>query len=75
MSEFSVESILFKDVKDSGISSYKINTTKSMDELVYEAYKSEEDLKFFETYSMINDYNTNQKLRMLKRLNSITNRI
>ena len=75
MSEFSVESILFKDVKDSGISSYKINTTKSMDELAYEMAKSEEDLKFFETYSMINDYNTNQKLRMLKRLNNITNRI
>ena len=76
MSEFSVESILFKDDLNNSFSSgVKVKNTKSMDELAYEMAKSEEDLKFFETYSMINDYNTNQKLRMLKRLNNVTNRI
>ena len=72
---FSVESILFKDSFKNTSSNTVVNTSKSMDELVYDAYKSEEDLKFYETYTMINDYNTNQKLRMLKRLNNVTNKI
>ena len=72
---FSVESILFKDTFNNTSSNVKANASKSMDELVYDAYKSEEDLKFYETYTMINDYNTNQKLRMLKRLNNVTNKI
>ena len=76
MSEaFSVESILFKDTFNSNTSNVKVNASKSMDELVYDAYKSEEELKFFETYDMLNTYNTNQKIRMLKRLNNITNNI
>ena len=72
---FSVESILFKDTFNNTSSNVKANASKSMDELVYDAYKSEEDLKFFETYDMLNTYNTNQKIRMLKRLNNITNNI
>lgn len=72
---FSVESILFKDSFSNTSNNIKVNTSKSMDELVYDAYKSEEDLKFFDTYNMLNEYNTNQKVRMLKRLNNITNNI
>ena len=72
---FSVESILFKDSFSNTSNTIKVNTSKSMDELVYDAYKSEEDLKFFDTYNMLNEYNTNQKVRMLKRLNNITNNI
>ena len=72
---FSVESILFKDSFKNTSNDVKVNTSKSMDELVYDAYKSEEDLKFFDTYNMLNEYNTNQKVRMLKRLNNITNNI
>ena len=72
---FSVESILFKDSFKNTSNNTVVNTSKSMDELVYDAYKSEEDLKFYETYTMINDYNTNQKIRMLKRLNNVTNKI
>ena len=73
---FSIESILFKDMysnNNNTISNTKI--TKSLDDCVYDAYKSSEDLKFYETYTMINDYNNTQKLRMLNKLRYATNNI
>ena len=76
MTSFSVESILFKDMysnNNNTISNTKI--TKSLDDCVYDAYKSSEDLKFYETYTMINDYNNTQKLRMLNKLRYATNNI
>ena len=74
---FSIESILFKDMYTNNNKSISSNTkiTKSLDDCVYDAYKSSEDLKFYETYTMINDYNNTQKLRMLNKLRYATNNI
>ena len=73
---FSIESILFKDMysnNNKSISNTKV--VQSLDDCVYDAYKSSEDLKFYETYTMINDYNNTQKLRMLNKLRYATNNI
>ena len=77
MSEaFSVESILFKDTFNSNTSSNISSTIlKTKDEIIKDNIQSDEDFKFFDTYNMIKIYNTNQKIRMLKRLNNITNNI
>jgi len=73
---FSVESILFKDTFNNNTSNNISSTIlKTKDEIIKENIQSDEDLKFFETYDMLNTYNTNQKIRMLKRLNNITNNI
>ncbi len=74
---FSIESILFKDMYSNNSNNTISNTkiTKSLDDCVYDAYKSSEDLKFYETYTMINDYNNTQKLRMLNKLKYATNNI
>ena len=73
---FSVESLLFKDSFHETIkpvSSVESITTK--DDIIKSRIQAVEDLKFFDTYNMLNEYNTNQKVRMLKRLNNITNNI
>ena len=72
---FSIESILFKDMYSNNKSISNTKVTKSLDDCVYDAYKSSEDLKFYETYTMINDYNNTQKLRMLNKLRYATNNI
>ncbi len=73
MSEaFSVESILFKDTFNSNtntlIGDKIVNTS---DNIVKDLAQAEEDLKFFDTYELINSKNTSDKMKMLKRINNV----
>ena len=73
MSEaFSVESILFKDTFNSNtntlIGDKIVNTS---DNIIKDLAQAEEDLKFFDTYELINSKNTSDKMKMLKRINNV----
>ena len=73
---FSVESILFKDTNTTNnMVVNKQTSLKSSDEIYKDAAQAMEDLEFYNTYSKLSTYNNLQKLKMVKRLHSVTQNI
>ena len=71
--EFSVEECLF-----SGTSVFKRNNTVAIntsvdttDNVIKDLTQAREDLRFFDTYAAINEKNTGDKMKMLKRINNV----
>lgn len=73
---FSVESILFKDTNTTNNMVVNTQTSlKSSDEIYKDAAQAMEDLEFYNTYSKLSTYNNLQKLKMVRRLHSVTQNI
>ncbi len=73
---FSVESILFKDTNTTNNMVVNTQTSlKTTDEIYKDASQAMEDLEFYDTYSKLSTYNNLQKLKMVKRLHSVTQNI